>query len=390
MMEIDLMHLSDVAHVMRDFTLIIPTHNRAQLLAALLSYLEAENADCRILVLDSSRAEVKAANQARLRASSLDIEFMQFMDETIVEKWRQGIQNVATPFCALCADDDLVVLDGVQRCLDVLRGNPGAAVAQGFSFTFLPQPDGDLELNNIVYFNPSINDSAPLDRLARLFERYQAPTYGVFRTPILQRIFDSLQSLTSVLSRELLWSALTVIEGQAIRLPCFTYGRSMGPSAAYEHWHPLEWLCKDPEGLFAEYLRYRELLAAAVIRRSDNHKPADEVNSMLDLIHMRYLIKHAPDSALKFLTGQQMAGNDFAAYWPHHQIHSPLYAMAGVRASEGAEALGPRRLQGRNRSYLIFPQFFSPQESEPPQLSHVIGLTDTLDHYRPARGGVSN
>jgi glycosyltransferase domain-containing protein len=375
---------------MRDFTLIIPTHDRAQLLAALLGYLEAENADCRILVLDSSRAEVKAANQARVHASSLDIEFMEFMEESIVEKWRHGIQNVVTPFCSLCADDDLVVLDGVRRCLDVLRGNPAASVAQGFSFTFLPQPDGGLELNNIVYFSPSINDTAPLDRLARLFERYQAPTYGIFRTPTLQRIFDALQSLTSVLSRELLWSALTVIEGQSIRLPGFTYGRSMGPSAAYEHWHPLEWLCKDPEDLFAEYLRYRGLMAAAVIKRSDNHRSADEVNSILDLIHMRYLIKHAPDSALKFIADQELAGIDFAAYWPHHEIHSPLYAMAGVRASEGAEALGPRKLQSRDRSYLVFPQFFSPQESEPLQLNHIIGLTDTLDNYRPALDGASN
>jgi hypothetical protein len=245
-------------------------------------------------------------------------------------------------------------------------------------------------LNNIVYFSPSINDTAPLDRLARLFERYQAPTYGIYRTPILQRIFDALQSLTSVLSRELLWSALTVIEGQSIRLRGFTYGRSMGPSAAYEHWHPLEWLCKDPEGLFAEYLRYRELMAMAVIKRSDNHRPADEVNSILDLIHMRYLIKHAPDSALRFIADQEMAGIDFAEYWPHHEIHSPLYATAGVKASEGAEALGPRKLRSRDRSYLVFPQFFSPQESEPPQLNHIIGLTDTLDNYRPVLDAASN
>jgi glycosyltransferase domain-containing protein len=376
--------------MMRDFTLIIPTHNRAQLLAALLSFLEAEKADCRVLVLDSSRPKVMAANRAWVHASSLDVEFMEFVNETVEEKWRQGIQKVTTPFCALCADDDLIVLDGVRRCLDVLRGNPAVSVAQGFSFTFLPRPDGDLELNNIVYFSPSINDTAPLDRLARLFERYQALTYGIFRTPILQQIYDALRPLTSVLSRELMWSALTVIEGQAIRLPGFTHGRSMGPSAAYEHWHPLEWFCKDPEDLFAEYLRYRDLMAAAVIKRADNQRPADEVNSLLDLIHIRYLIRHAPDSALKFIADQEMAGIDFAAYWPNHEIHSPLYATAGVKALEGAEALGPRKLQSRDRSYLVFPQFFSPQESEPPQLNHIIGLTDTLDNYRPALDGASN
>ena len=53
---------------MHDFTLVIPTYNRAQQLAALLSYLEAQNADCRVLVLDSSRPEALAANRQRAAA----------------------------------------------------------------------------------------------------------------------------------------------------------------------------------------------------------------------------------------------------------------------------------------------------------------------------------
>ena len=77
---------------------------------------------------------------------------------------------------------------------------------------------------------------------------------------------------------------------------------------------------KIAEGLFAEYLRYRELMAAAVVKRADNQRPADEVNGILDLIHMRYLIKHTPDSALEFIADQEMAGIDFAAYWPNHEI----------------------------------------------------------------------
>ena len=66
--------------MMRDFTLVIPTYNRAQQLAALLGYLEAQNADCRVLVLDSSGPEVLAANRERVAASSLDAEFAEFPD----------------------------------------------------------------------------------------------------------------------------------------------------------------------------------------------------------------------------------------------------------------------------------------------------------------------
>ena len=148
--------------MMRDFTLVIPTYNRAQQLAALLGYLETQNADCRVLVLDSSGPEVLAANRERVAASSLDVEFAEFPDLEPIEKWRQGIHKVTTPFCALCADDDLVILEGVRRCLVSLRSNLTASVVQGYSFTFLLRPDGDIELNNIVYFRPTIDDPSPL------------------------------------------------------------------------------------------------------------------------------------------------------------------------------------------------------------------------------------
>ncbi|MGB8465582.1 MAG: TIGR00180 family glycosyltransferase, partial [Terrimicrobiaceae bacterium] len=119
--------------MMRDFTLVIPTYNRAQSLAALLSYLETERADCRVLVLDSSLPETLAANRVRVASSSLDVEFAEFADLEPAEKWRQGIHKVTTPFCALCADDDIVILAGVQRCLDALRSILSASTVQGYS-----------------------------------------------------------------------------------------------------------------------------------------------------------------------------------------------------------------------------------------------------------------
>ena len=149
--------------MMHDFTLVIPTYNRSQLLAALLRYLEAQNADCPVLVLDSSSPEELAANRERAAASSLDLEFAEFPDLEPSEKWRQGLRKVRTPFCSLCADDDIVILEGVRHCLVSLRSNLAASVVQGYSFSFVSRPDGDMELNNIVYFRPTIDDPSPLE-----------------------------------------------------------------------------------------------------------------------------------------------------------------------------------------------------------------------------------
>src|SRR5262249_45973458 len=146
-----------------------------------------------------------------------------------------------TPFCALCADDDLVVLDGVKRCLEALRSNSRASVAQGYSFSFLCHANGNMDLGNVLYFSSTIDDPSPLARVAKLFARYQAATYGNYRTQVLQRISATLEPMTSILARELLGSTLAAVEGEMIRVPCFSHGRSMDTSETYEHWHPLEW-----------------------------------------------------------------------------------------------------------------------------------------------------
>ena len=136
--------------------------------------------------------------------------------------------------------------------------------------------------------------------------------------------------MKKTLARELLWSALTAISGHVIRLPDFSYGRSMGPSAAYDYWHPLEWFCKDPDSLFAEYLRYRELTAAAIINRTDNEHQLDEICDMLDLIHLRYLARHRRIPRWNSSPSSRCPATSFAEYWPRHEIHLPLYQAAGI------------------------------------------------------------
>jgi putative sugar O-methyltransferase len=255
---------------MQDFTLVIPTYNRPRLLEALLTYLGAQPQRCHVLVLDSSQPQPRAANRKIVELAKLKLDYAEFPSEMHpFDKFREGVHKVTTEFCALCADDDLVLLDGVQHCLEALRSNPVASVAQGYSFSFLCPQDGDMDLGNVLYFTSTIDDATPLARLAKLFARYQAATYGNYRTPVLQRIFDTLKPMRSILARELLGTALAAIEGQMLRVACFSHGRSMDTSESYEHWHPLEWFAKDSQGLFSEYHSYRELMAEAVQRVLD-------------------------------------------------------------------------------------------------------------------------
>jgi glycosyltransferase domain-containing protein len=374
--------------MMCDLTLVIPTANRPELFAALLSYLEAEKPDCRVLVLDSSRPQALAVDHARVAESCLDIELAKFPDADASGEWRRGINKVTTPFCTLCMDDDLVVLEGLHRCLETYGSNPAASAVVGRSFTFLARPDGDMELRGGA-FGPSISDASPLERLGRLFQQYQAPSRGVFRTPVLQRIFDAMQPMTKPLSRELLLSALTVIEGRLVRVPDFSYASNLDRSAAHDHGDLLEWFCNDPDSLVAEYLRYREITAAAVLQRPDNIQQHDEVHDLLDLIHLRYFARHAPDSILEFFAEQQIAGVDFADYWQRRELHLAPHEPAAAEAQPGPGAATSLSMRGRERSYLLSSDFYAPQEMESPPLKSVVSLLAILDNYRPRLGNLA-
>jgi glycosyltransferase domain-containing protein len=368
---------------MQDFTLVIPTYNRPKWLGALLAYLGASGCECRILILDSSEPKARAANRKIAELAKLKSNYVEFPRETHpFSKFKEGVDKVTTEFCALCADDDLVVLDGVKRCLEALRSNPRASVAQGYSFSFLCHADGNMDLGNILYFSSTIDDASPLARVAKLFARYQAATYGNYRTAVLQRIFDTLKPMTSILARELLGTALAAVEGEMIRLPCFSHGRSMDASEAYEHWHPLEWFAKDPQGLFCEYRHYRELITQAVLRRPDNSLDAAAVRRVLDRIHLRYLAKHAPDGALAFITEQKMVGVPFEAYWPRPEIHQPLYEAAriGTSGSMKATAQKPSRRVGRRR-YNLHPNFSAPLGTDALSDQAISDLLHSLDFY---------
>jgi glycosyltransferase domain-containing protein len=369
--------------MMRDLTLLMPTHNCAPLLAAVLNYLEAEKADCRILVLDSSDPEVMAANRTRVADSSLDADFAEFVNMILPdEKCRQGIRKVTTSFFALCTDGDVVVLHGLRRCLEALRADPAACSAQGCSFTFLPLPDGDIQLNDILYPITS-NDETPLRRLAHSFAQHPTPGYGPFRTSALQNVCDAFQPLTSSALRDLLWSALTAIAGKIIGVPNVSYGCRRRPSVPNSH--PLEWFCNDPDGLISEYLRYRELLIAAVAQTQHNEQSPEDVRSALDVIHLRYLLKRAPDAVLKFVAEQQMAGLDVAEYASQQDGHVLPTRAAGVRSLPERDSLDPSQIRGRDRSYNIYPSFYAPPAAGPQPLSDIVRLIGSLDNYRPPR-----
>ncbi len=292
---------------MRDFTLLIPTYNRPQQLQALLFHVKSTSPGLKVLVLDSSDDPAAAERYAS------DAELLRFPhDMHPFEKFACGVRCVTTEYCALCADDDIMLMDGVGACVDTLRTNLMAAAVRGQSFAYswqASEPDG-LYLTEGLLTPPVINASTPMERVAEMFTPYHAVIYAVHRTATLRVALDAATGmLNSLLGLELMVAALVAAAGPLLTVPVVYHGRNMGESVVpYREWHPLEYFVNNADGMAQEYQSYRALLTAAVLHNPTNKLSNNQVKRAIDVIHLRYLLRHAPDAVLDFLVGRKTTG----------------------------------------------------------------------------------
>ena len=111
---------------MQDFTLVIPTYNRPTLLETSSRPISAHSRSGVVSWCSIPARRNLGPLMARIvELAKLKLDYAEFPSGTHpFDKFREGVHKVATEFCALCADDDLVLLDGVQHCLEALRSNP--------------------------------------------------------------------------------------------------------------------------------------------------------------------------------------------------------------------------------------------------------------------------
>ena len=310
------------------YTLIIPTFNRPESIERLLRYLVAQNVDFPVRVLDSSRQRVRKLNRKLIASLPLTCEYVEFPEDTHpFDKFREGIEGVKTPLCGLCADDDLPIVEGLRASFDFLEKNPDYTVAHGYYFQFALD-ENQMQITTITYYTPDYDMDEPLARLHALMRHYQALTYGTYRQETLLKIFNMVRPVESILARELLSSALAVVYGKIARIPVLFAGRNLGPSSSYKNWHPLEWLIGDPEGLFKEYVFYRNLILNETLASSHNGYDKVAAQAIIDLIHMQYLARHMPDESFDHIVMQSLDKIDATQIFTSHPVMMGLVNAA--------------------------------------------------------------
>lgn len=310
-----------------DYTLVIPTYNRPRDLARNLAFHDAQGLKARILVLDSSRPEIKEQNKRTIGAVPLDVEHLAYDPATHpFDKFADGVHRVTTPYMSLCADDDLLLIGGLDASLAALDSDKQAEAAHGYYFLFGHLHDAtSMDITTMLYASPGIVDSRPLERLRTLMRSYQALTYAVMRSDVAKTTYQTMTGLEGLMFRELISSAVPVLRGRAIRVPHFFMARAhaTGDDAGRKRWHPLEWLMRDSEGLMREYAVYRERLAD-VIATTDGDTNSRRDRRLIDLIHAGYLFKHLPDPVQDIALARELEGGGIDTYWGDHGLQMAL------------------------------------------------------------------
>ena len=204
-------------------TIIVPTLNRSAFIIRLLNYLAHTNYKHCIAIGDSSDGfHVEKTKEAiKTIGKKLEIVYSEFPGLSCHATQKQLIQSVATPYIVSLPDDDFLVPDGLDKCIEFLETHPDYVAAHGVGVivTFKAgEPYGkDLLIDN--YRQPIIEKESATERLVELLEKYSVPVFSVHRTAAFRVMwFDKIDNYAF---GELLPCCLSVILGKIKHLNGF-------------------------------------------------------------------------------------------------------------------------------------------------------------------------
>jgi len=206
------------------FTIIIPTYNRPEYLKRILSYYESF--EVKIIVVDASDEIFPY-----LALYKDQIEYRHTLNKDRISRINEIASLICTPYVLLCADDDFIIPDAVNRVVSFLQENPDYALGEGYIFKFYNQ-NNDLmciaSSKNMLGVN--ISEDCPSKRILYAVTNPVAIFYSVYRTDIFKEMYKSMILNNKTIIKhpnlqEMYISWYSLIEGKFIVLPLLYQAR---------------------------------------------------------------------------------------------------------------------------------------------------------------------
>jgi glycosyltransferase domain-containing protein len=275
-------------------TIIIPTRNRPHNLPGQLRLLR--NSAYPVVVADSSDPD----NANRIR--SLVPEAMQYRsfapDLTLYDKLEAMLHTIETPFVLLAADRKITFPHAIDPLLQHLIAKEDDIAAMGYVLGFAASP-GQVDINRVIFFTPTIGETDPLQRHYHLMQRYQSWMFAVFRTaPLLRAVTQATRIRGAVFQEVLMMNAL-VLQGKMARLPVVlslqSEERSFHPPTRND---PFYWFLENISSFFVHYLDYRTALTEFIRELDIPVPPPGDIDQLVDMIHAVWLHRNFDNGVL--------------------------------------------------------------------------------------------
>ena len=271
-----------------ELTIILPTHNRAELAKAQLRFLEASAVRHRVIVADSS----DVIDEELRKACTGRVQYRRFKPTTeLGPKLAAVARSVTTRYVATVPDDDVSFPHTIEACLDYLQCHPDYVAAQGYVLRY-GAVETRLDIHSMLWFIPSIAQTTPMQRLYELMRRYQNFFWGVFRTDAYIVASKASEAAKGGLFQELAICATMALLGKFARLPMIH--TLLGEEASFVPQtgaHPLFWILDDSASFFHAYRHYRDRLVSLLLQLSGKasaRQDNDRLAHTIDVIHGCY------------------------------------------------------------------------------------------------------
>jgi glycosyltransferase domain-containing protein len=290
-------------------TIVIPTYNRPGYLKRLLGYYN----DCRIahqiIIADGGADETKKANRETISSfQTLKVLHLHgYSPETPpLERLIDALKHVNTKYSIICADDDFITPNGIDRSINFLEDNPDFSIVHGRYITFHVE-SGENGENTFcwepAYISESITSPNSADRLIRHLSGYLVPTfYAVHRTDLLQMVWSETYRFTKDDNfSELLASMLAIIYGKMKCLDIMYCARDASNVGITKHLTMIDYINSGTYD--KQYAAFRECLAKHLSRQAHlNLKKAEKIVDKAMTAYLKKLYISASPKKISYST----------------------------------------------------------------------------------------
>lgn len=251
-------------------SLLIPTMNRSEFLGRLLQYYADTKFRGKILIGDSSNAAHLAKTKLIISANrkNLDIDHFEYPGLNNAQCISLMLRSVDTPYSAFIADDDFLVPNALEKCVEFLDRHPDYSAVHGEGISVQLDKSGAWGAPNLAseYGQAQVFGDTAVERVNEYERNPLSTLFCVHRTETWREMYKDVTSIQDIaIGTEILPCYLSVVLGKVKAIDGLHVIRQLHDQQYIYRSDPIVWIT-SPEWQ-PSFRDFCSSVSAAIARR---------------------------------------------------------------------------------------------------------------------------